>query len=269
MKVFSLTDRLSVKNVLSLFVSHLRTQYNLSIAAARTITEDLFILKTLLNNQAREDGQIIRYVVSKDEPAGKGLKDCEYIPVRLTISHPDDLKIRKEHGLNYLISCIIKRICQEAYAQQGVLSQEDIADILHLSRSTIHRYLKGLGKDEFVPTRATVTDSGRGTTHKWQIITLYLLGYTETEISERTHHDLRNVERYISDFSRIVGMLLEECNLSTIIHSTKLSKRLVEEHVELYHRLKGDSLYQEPLTRFEKRIGLILSSQGKRGCLIG
>lgn len=267
MKVFSFTDRLSVKNALSLFVSHLRTQYNLSIAAARTITEDLFILKTLLNNQTREDGQITRYVVSKDEPAGKSLKDCQYIPVRLTINHPDDLKIRKEHGLSHLISCIIKRICQEAYAQGGPLSQEDIADILHLSRSTVHRYLKGFGEDEFVPTRATCTDSGRTTTHKWQIITLYLLGYTETEIAGRTHHDLRNVERYISDFSRIVGMLLENCNPGTIIHSTKLSKGLVEEYIDIYKRLKEDSIYQGPLIRLEKRIGFILSSKEKGGGL--
>ncbi|HBY56692.1 MAG TPA: hypothetical protein DEG96_02335 [Candidatus Atribacteria bacterium] len=46
----------------------------------------------------RFDKQIIFYAVSTDEPAGKPIKDCRLIPVKLTLYRHTDRKIKAKLG---------------------------------------------------------------------------------------------------------------------------------------------------------------------------
>ena len=81
---------------------------------------------------------------------------------------------------------------------------------------------------------------GRGTTHKTQILDLYLNGYQFSEIEKRTHHSETAVKRYIQDFSKIVLLHQKEFSVDQIRISTGFSTRLINEYLKLYDKYKKE-----------------------------
>lgn len=75
---------------------------------------------------------------------------------------------------------------------------------------------------------------GRGTTHKSQILELYLSGYLFSDIEKRTHHSETAVKRYIQDFSKIILLHLNDFSVDQIRISTGFSNRLIGEYINLY-----------------------------------
>ena len=243
-------ERLDEKTALNLYTNYLMYRYNFSRVITESLYKDALYFQLLFDKAERTDGQIIYYGVDHHEPAGKALKDCEYIKLKLTIRHADDAKIRYEHGLLALRRQKMQRLSEEAVVQGAALSQEDLAELLCTDRSTILRdiaYLRTQGIE--ILTRAHFTDQGRGSSHKERIIKLFLRGFTITEISNRSEHDLKNVQNYIYDFLRIGLLYQEEKPLLMIARLTKRSYRLVEEHIALYEKLRQDSLYADSLSR--------------------
>ena len=59
-------------------------------------------------------------------------------------------------------------MCQQAYEQGGLLSNCDIAEMLHTSDGVVGTLLAQYGRrtDTIVPRRATLHDVGSGLTHK-------------------------------------------------------------------------------------------------------
>ncbi|MBU7012638.1 MAG: DUF1670 domain-containing protein [Theionarchaea archaeon] len=51
----------------------------------------------------QHSGQVIYLAVNKEEPAGKPLKECRLVTVKLTLSAKEDRKILRERGLIALI----------------------------------------------------------------------------------------------------------------------------------------------------------------------
>lgn len=90
MKTRSFSERLDDKSAQALLTNHFRERYNYNPAMTEAIFQDAVFVRTLLDPTAREDGQIIRYFPRATEPAGKPLKDCEYVAVRLTLYAADD-----------------------------------------------------------------------------------------------------------------------------------------------------------------------------------
>lgn len=250
MKTRSFTERLDAKSAQALLTNHFRERYNYNPAMAEALFKDTVFVRTLLNPIAREDGQIIRYFPKAAEPAGKPLKDCEYVAVRLTWYADDDAEFLIEHGPKALRQRRLKRICDEAVAQGAPATQEDLAALCGCHRSTIIRdiaEMKTQGLD--VITRGDVTDQGRGVTHKCPILKLYLLGWPPTEVAKRTGHTLESVENYIVPFFRVACLHSEGKALSVICRLTQLSRNLVEEYIALYQELAADALFAEPLAR--------------------
>ena len=81
---------------------------------------------------------------------------------------------------------------------------------------------------------------GRGTTHKTQILDLYLSGYQFSEIEKRTHHSETAVKRYIQDFSKIILLHQKEFSVDQIRISTGFSTRLINEYLKLYDKYKKE-----------------------------
>jgi len=77
---------------------------------------------------------------------------------------------------------------------------------------------------------------GRGTTHKTQILELYLAGYQFSETEKRTHHSETAVKRYIQDFCRIILLHIKNFSVDQIRISTKFSNRLISEYINLYKK---------------------------------
>lgn len=267
MKTKPARDRLSEKNGRGLLVNHLRTHYAFSPAMAEVLAEDALYLRTISAPGSRQDGQIVRYAVKGTEPAGKALKDCEYVAVILTLHHPDDIVYRHQRGLVELKRHILKRIGDEALAQGAPLTQEDLGAILFMDRGTVADHIAVLkARGERVLTRAHFTDVGRAVTHKRPIIQMRLLGVPETEIAHRTGHTLSSVERYIDGLLRVALPHRHGDAPQLISRITGLSLFLVNEYIALYEELAADETFAVPLRKFlDFYADGLLPRQAKKG----
>lgn len=250
MKTNTLFDRMSSKSLNGLMASHFQRQYRLSPQAAETICRDAILVRSIFGQPSRADGQIVYYAVKLGEPAGKRIRDCELVSVKLTLHDPVDLAYAKKHGHKALIQDLMQRICREAYEQGAVLSVEDVASILHLSESTVKRYKRAFERAGTpLILRGSTADMGPGTCHRAPIVELFLQGYSETETAQRTNHTLKSVEGYLCDFLRVSLLFSEGYKPGLAARITHLSKCKVLAIQNIYQRLIEDSFYQEPLSK--------------------
>lgn len=250
MKSNTFFDRMEPKSLNGLMITHFQHHYKLSPQAAQTICNDVVLFRNVFGQSARAEGQILHYAVKLGEPASKRIRDCQLIPVKLTLIDPKDTAYLKEHGLQGLTKYILWRISKEAYEQGAVLSTEDAAYMLHISERTVRRHKQLLKKDgKSITLRGDVADMGPGSCHRVPIIELYLQGYSETEVAQRTNHTLERVEEYLYDFLRISLLLKDEYSPGIASRLTGLSKSKVLAIKQVYDRLTTDSFYDEPLQR--------------------
>ena len=94
-------------------------------------------------------------------------------------------------------------------------------------------------------TRGWKHDMGPGTSHKAQIIDLYLKNYQFTEIELETNHSETSVRRYLRDFVQVVSLHHQNFSIAQIRQVTGFSERLIGEYVDLYrhyHQENNDRL---------------------------
>jgi len=153
-------------------------------------------------------GQIKYPCLQINEPAGKPLKECQMKTVVLTLLDPQDnqhLPYREKEASITRRWRRLMRMGEEAMAQGGLLTQEDLAQLLMCDVRTIRRDIAALKKDGIViPTRGTVNDIGPGVTHKGIAIRLWLDGKEPTEVALAIHHSLKATENYLEKFKRVV-----------------------------------------------------------------
>lgn len=254
----SLSERLSAKSVKNAIVNNIARDFNLTPILAEAYfnqIKDYFTEHTDLNLSS---GQMHYLAVDDREPAGKPVSLCRKISVHLTIHKPDeDLEAYRESGLSGLRHQRLLRITKEAIEQGALLSYEDIAFILTTSVITIKRdmaYLRRAGKT--IPSRGWRHDMGRGSSHKTQILDMYLSGYQFSEIEQRTHHSETAVQRYIQDFARIILLHHKKFSVDQIRIATGFSNRLIGEYIKLYrkHQKKKNPRLQA-IFKTEKKTG--------------
>jgi hypothetical protein len=251
MKTRSPADRLEEKSPMTLVTNHLQQRYRFSPVIAEALTEDLQVLSQEMNGSSQlAEGQILYAAVKADEPAGKALKECQYVMVRLTMFAKSDIAFRQRHSMKELKKRILHRITEEADAQGAPLTYEDLAWLLFADRKTIGQYIQELrAAGETIVTRATYTDASATISHHRPIVKQFLLNYTEPEIAQRTNHTLGRVEGYIKDFLRICVAHRQGYRLEGIRHLTGLSKRVVEKQLRHYAELKASPFWEEHLER--------------------
>jgi len=186
----------------------------------------------------RFDNQIIFYAVSADKPAGKPVKDCKLIPVKLTLYSHLDRKVRDKLGIVPLREYIAKRLAREAYKQGGLLSQPDLSDILIIDRSTVKSIVKRIKKKgDAVPTKGEIMDIGPGLSHKARIVELLLKRYQPTEVAIKTKHSIGSITRYFENFIKVAYLYDEGYSplksQSEIAYLTSLSESLVTEYINI------------------------------------
>jgi len=181
----------------------------------------------------QRDGQVIYRAVAKEEPAGKPLRECTLVSVKLTLFAKEDRKVLKEKGLITLRRRKIIRISHEALDQGGLLTQEDLAELLMTSARTVRYDIAALKKEGItVPTRGYYRDIGRGPSHKVTIVGMWLKGYEYSEIELKTHHSPASIQNYIENFKKVVH-LKDKMKLEDIRQVTGMSERLIKEYIEL------------------------------------
>jgi predicted transcriptional regulator len=190
-----------------------------------------------------EVGQILWFAVDKDEKPGpaKTLAKMRVVPVLLSVIHDDDkFMIAKGYSHNEVRRYKIARILNEAYSQNGVLSQYDVAEILGVSASTICRDIKKYQDENAVilPYRGTIHDIGPSLTHKKVIVSLFLQNVQTPYIARKTCHTEEACDRYIKAFKK-VKMLYGRIPPLEIAQTTAMSERLVNEYIALIEEEKN------------------------------
>ena len=202
------------------------------------------------------DNQMVRYAVSSDEPAGKPIKYCKLAPVKLTLFKPSDKKIRETKGPGRLREMLALRFANEAYDQGGLLSQEDLAEILFVNTRTVKRIIQRLkAKGVDAPTRGLVKDIGPSLSHKAKIVELALKRYSSTEIAFKTRHSLSSIARYIENFIKVVYLFEKDFPPVKISRITKISEKVAAEYRSLYEKYIKDDCLKERLEELSGYIG--------------
>jgi len=189
-------------------------------------------------------GQMLWVAVAKGEKAnyGKKMSSTRLVPVILTVIDPSDVERRmKGESPPTFKSAILARVLKEAEAQGGVLSETDLALILHLQRGRISQLILQYEKeyDTILPRRGNVHDLGPTISHKKAIVKkLKIEGKSSSTVARETYHSLSSVDRYALDFERINFCLKKGLTVDGTSLVTSLNKKLVLEYVGLLQDLK-------------------------------
>lgn len=254
-------DRLNVKHPENTLHQKLRDEVGLCPAQADKALE-IFLEHARINyDESRPPGQILRTVVSAVEPAGKPIKHCQTLEVRLTVDHRLDTEIQRRNGTVALRRAKVLRLCWEAYEQGGLLSYEDLAAILGLDQSSIQRMVKALRPVVgLVPTRGAMHDMGRAPSHKEPIGRLLCRGYSYTEITAMTGHTESSIDRYALDLGRVTALAEQGATPNDIRIIGDLSETAVDCYLRLYREHDTDEFRQHIAKlkrRFESGKGVV------------
>lgn len=227
-------ERLQQKSVSESLVERLCTDFNLAPLVARTLSAEMSNYFEQCYQDKQGAGQLVYMAVSRDSPSGQPLAKCERLPISLTLYTGDDLVAIRE-GMSALRQLRIQRMTEEAYEQGALLTHEDLGYLLSSSLATVKRDVQKLRQQgNMTPTRGQVKDIGKGVSHKRQIVTDYLAGYTFSEIERRQRHSVNSINRYCRDFTRVVRLQNQDFSTTEISRVTRLSERLVAQYQELY-----------------------------------
>jgi hypothetical protein len=234
-------ERLQQKSVGESLVNRLQTDFNLAPMVARTLADEMGRFFTNCVPQQSTAGQLTYLAVGRDNPAGRPLRDCERIPVTLTLYAAEDL-VALGASIAVLRQLRIQRLTEEAYEQGALLTHEDLACLLSTSLATVKRDVRALRqRGLLVPTRGQIKDIGKGVSHKRQIVQDYLAGYTFSQIERRQRHSINAIHRYCRDFARVIRLQAKEFTVAEIRRVTGLSERLISEYQHLYTQCEPDN----------------------------
>jgi len=135
------------------------------------------------------------------------------------------------------------RITEEAYKQDCVLTEEDLAyKLFNCGIRTIQRDIAAFKKADInIPIRGVVCDIGRSITHKVEAVKGLLEGKEITSIARRIYHSPASVERYLSKFMQIYYSIEKGLKEPEISFLTSTSYSLIKEYKQLYEKAKKEN----------------------------
>jgi hypothetical protein len=247
-------NRRQIKSSEGEFIWELENSYELSPRLSSLIL--MTAKECLVKDYLLKEGQIEVTVIETEQRAGKVIEKMEKKKVRLTIDNGiEDIEVLKEFGRIALRQIKIQRITEEAIAQGGVLSQEDLGKYLSCTVRTIQRDIKQIkNKGIEVVTRGYLHNIGRGQTHKVKIIGMYLDGKTYSEIKLKTRHSAGAIKRYLESFTKVLMSqskgIYKAKEISVV---TGISETLVNQYKELIKESKKDKTRKENLSLLIER----------------
>ena len=203
------------------------------------LVEDYFLVSTIDDDLHHVHyGKLVYMAVdATDFPKrGQCIATTRLKPVVLSFTTDEDVS-HLAHGFqsSALRKKRIKRWCDQAFDQGGLLSQLDLSILLGVCDAVVSKYVNEIQKEgHLLPTRGNIHDLSGAITHKREIITLYLEGYLTPEIALKTKHSHESVDRYIKDYHR-VEMLWQYgiTDLDQISQLARLAKRVVQQYIDL------------------------------------
>jgi len=189
-------------------------------------------------------GQVLWMAVHRDHPLRRHqrIADSELVPVVLDLSVPEDIEARlarRPRAENIRRKAV--RLCEQAYEQNGLLSNCDLSELLGVNDSQIAKVLVAHERltNKPVPRRATVHDVGTSVTHKRIIChKRYADGKNVPQIARETYHSIESVDRYLGQYDRVRHCRLEGFDAAATAHALDCSVWLVEEYLDIDQELE-------------------------------
>jgi hypothetical protein len=186
-------------------------------------------------NRNRKHGEIVYYAVDEKTATGTQLIHSDFLPIKITVFAEDDKQPASPYETNTRKWNKACRYSIQAKQQNANLSQYDLAFLLGVSLSVIKNLTKK-NNQKILPTRGNIHDIGPGVSHAEKIISLYLQGYTETEIKLKTGHAYESIEDYLRNFTKVVGLTDLGLNLHQIRMTAKITYNLAKKFYEIYKK---------------------------------
>ena len=230
------------KNIKSILIRELieRFGYSDKTAIAQLMVDNFIQLFDIYapGKETVKPGQMVWLAVDINDPPArnKTLDQTKLVPVIVTVcSEYDLIAVRNGTHPRKQLKNICARILMEAHDQGGVLSQYDLSVITGKSISYVQKAIKQWQEEheKSLPSRGTIHDLGSATTHKKEIVGLYLKGYSTSEIARKTAHDPVNVDRYVKDYKRVLWLKKDGRNIDDIVFFFFLSEGLVKEYLAI------------------------------------
>jgi DNA-binding transcriptional regulator YiaG len=221
----------------ALLLGKLLREHGYSLAAARLLVQELKDLATRIAGKGRGSGQIVTFGVAADEPPGASLDEARLALVVLDWVVPEDWALVHRNSPQAVKWARLQRLATQAYSQGVALSLPDLAHLLGLSVDAVQESIRR-HDTVLLPTRGRVADMGSTLTHAEKIVTLFMDGYTETEIKRRTGHSYDSIEGYLWDFARVAYLAERRMPLPAIRQAVAMSRRLVARYLELFERFR-------------------------------
>ena len=184
-------------------------------------------------------GQVLWMAVAVNDPPARRqrIADVELVPVLLDISTAEDVQRRIDRlpAPQRLLQKAL-RLCEQAYQQGGLLSNCDLAELLHANDGRIAVLLAQheRGTQTVVPRRATLHDVGTGLTHKriicWK---RYAEGTEPHVVARETYHSLEAVDRYLGQYDRVRHCRLQGLTPEQTAHALGCGLPLVKEYLAI------------------------------------
>jgi biotin operon repressor len=267
----SVESRLALKTPEAAFLRVLTEEFGFSSRVSRELLQvGQEMLGGGVSALAVRPGQIRLVVASFKAPFGPPLAEVEKVEVTLTVdSGVEDAEVRQRDGLAGLRRGRILRLTEEALAQGGVLTQEDLARVLGVEPRTIRRDIQALKSEGYlIPTRGQVKGVGRGQTHKVKIIELWLDRQGYDQIARRLYHSAQAIKRYVSTFLRMVVLHQQGTPVPEIAFLTQTSERLVRDYLAVYQQASQTPHRAEKLAEELGRVSARskpVAVEGKKG----
>jgi hypothetical protein len=199
-------------------------------------------------------GQMFYECAEASEGAGKPLRECRLARVALTVHDPEDIDVANKSGADGLRRHCILRLTEEAREQDGLLTQEDLARLLHCDVRTIRRDVAAFRKkDIIVATRGQQKDIGPGVSHRGVAIGHWIDGDDTPEVARKINHSLAAVERYIQTFARVVFLEQKQFDL----FATALTMRISVAGVRTYREVLAGHRHRPEFKRRLQELEII------------
>jgi DNA-binding CsgD family transcriptional regulator len=181
-------------------------------------------------------GQTTWVAVHKDAgPAyGKSIADTKLTPVVLDLVLSDEAAMRANaEKLRDIKRDAAARLFNQAYQQDGVLTNTEVALLLKISPSTVGKYVAQweIERNQVLPRRGTIHDMGPSLTHKRIIIhKLFIEQHTVEQVARDTNHSFEAIQNYIGTFRQVLLCRKKAMSTEEIAFAIKRTPRLIKEY---------------------------------------
>ena len=189
---------------------------------------------------------------------GKSISDTALTPITVDLVLADEATQRaRGQKLRDIKRDAAARLFLQAYQQDGVLTNTEVALLLKIAPGTVSKYVAQWETEHnhVLPRRGTIHDMGPSLTHKRIIIhKLFIEHHTVERVARDTNHSFEAIQNYIGTFKQILLCRKKAMTTEEIAFAIKRTPRLVKEYESIIEYYADQSQVLNKLLDFEPEV---------------